>query len=101
VKTYSWRIVSSISWTKDELITGRIGGANKSFGRIAAALLYVGQRSRRGFRLLTTIISFLRCSVSIGIKSTFQIGFFAKYEIKKFVIEFVVEVGKDCTKKSC
>lgn len=37
--------------------------------------------------------------MSIGIEGTLQIGFFAKYEIKEFVIELVVEVGEDYTKK--
>jgi hypothetical protein len=93
--TYSWRIVGSVSWTEDELITGRVDGVNKSFGRIAAALLYEGQRSRRWFRLLTTKISFLHSSVNIGIEGTFQIGMFAEDVIKEFVIELVVQVGED------
>ena len=45
--------------------------------------------------MLTTEISFLFSSVSIGIEGTFQIGLFAKDEIKEFVIEFVVDVGED------
>ena len=94
-ETYSWRIVRSISWTEDELITGRVGGANKIFGRIAAALLYEGQRSRWWFRLLTAKISFLRSSVNIGIEGTLQIGLFAEDEIKEFVIELVINVGED------
>jgi len=94
-EAYSWRIVGSISRTKDKLVTGGINWVNKSLGRITAALLYVGQRSRKRFRLLTTKVGFLRSSVNIGIERTFQIRLFAEDEIKEFVIEFVIDIGKD------
>jgi hypothetical protein len=53
-------------------------------------VLYVSQTGRRGFRLLSTQVCLLCCSMDVGIYSALEVRLLAEDEIKELVVEFVV-----------